>query len=196
MLGHSSGRFLEEQAGWPQALIQNPRAASRWGASFGGLVILFMARGGRRRGIGGGPGHHARLTTRERLDGPSVPSLSHTRFPGSAWLRVARNVPSNARVRADYLAPCAATQSAAALVIEADSISMIGRRRPDGVAAPTHGMAARRKVTHRIPSGLPTTPTSLDRRALLWSNGGWGWGFQFSPDQVCQDRLDLVAAGT
>ena len=35
-----------------------------------------MARGGPRRGIGGGPVHHAGLNKRERLAGPSVPSFA------------------------------------------------------------------------------------------------------------------------
>jgi hypothetical protein len=41
-----------------------------------------VARGGPRRGIGGGPIHHARLKKVERLAGPSVPSLAtpHTEF--------------------------------------------------------------------------------------------------------------------
>ena len=48
--------------------------------------------------------------------------------PGSIRLRVFRSVPSGVGVRANYLAPRPATQCAAVLVIEADSISMIGPR--------------------------------------------------------------------
>ena len=59
-----------------QALIQNSRAASRGGLRLGGLVILFVAHGGPRQGIGGGPVHHAGLDKRERLAGPSVPSFA------------------------------------------------------------------------------------------------------------------------
>ena len=59
-----------------QALIQNSRAASRGGLRLGGLVILFVAHGGPRQGIGGGPVHQAGLDKRERLAGPSVPSFT------------------------------------------------------------------------------------------------------------------------
>ena len=61
---------------WLQALIQNPRAASCGGLRLGGLVILFVARGGLWRGIGGGPIHHAGLNKLERLAGPSVLSFA------------------------------------------------------------------------------------------------------------------------
>ena len=36
--------------------------------------ILFVARGGLQRGIGGSPVHHTGLNKLERLDGPSAPS--------------------------------------------------------------------------------------------------------------------------
>ena len=54
----------------------DPESASSYlrGLRLGGLVILFVARGGPRRGIGGGPVHHAGLNKLERLAGPSVPS--------------------------------------------------------------------------------------------------------------------------
>jgi hypothetical protein len=54
----------------------DPESASSFlrGLRLGGLVILFVARGGPRRGIGGGPVHHAGLNNLERLAGPSVPS--------------------------------------------------------------------------------------------------------------------------
>ena len=44
--------------------------------------ILFVARCGPRRRIGGGPVHHAGLNNLERLAGPSVPSSATT----SSWL--------------------------------------------------------------------------------------------------------------
>ena len=52
----------------------DPESASSFprGLCLGGLVILFVARGGPRRGISGGPAHHAELNKRERLAGPSV----------------------------------------------------------------------------------------------------------------------------
>ena len=55
----------------------DPDTASSFlrGLRLGGLVILFVARGGPRRGIGGGPAHHAGLNQRERLAGASVPSF-------------------------------------------------------------------------------------------------------------------------
>jgi hypothetical protein len=37
---------------------------------------VFVARGGLRRGIGGGPVSHAKLSKLERLAGPSVPSAA------------------------------------------------------------------------------------------------------------------------
>ncbi len=54
------------------------------GLRLGGLVILFVARGGPWRGIGGGPVHHAELNKRERLAGPSVPSFATPNF----WLEL------------------------------------------------------------------------------------------------------------
>jgi hypothetical protein len=75
VLGDSSGRFLKERARVDlEALIQNPQAASCGGLRLGGLVILFVARGGPRRGIGGGPVHHVGFYKLERLAAPSVPS--------------------------------------------------------------------------------------------------------------------------
>src|SRR5208282_5016543 len=54
----------------------DPETASSFlrGLRLGGLVTLFVARGGPRRGIGGGPVHHAGLNKLERLAGPSAPS--------------------------------------------------------------------------------------------------------------------------
>jgi hypothetical protein len=43
-----------------------------WRIRLGGLVNLFVARGGSRQGTGGGPVHHARPNKRERLAEPSV----------------------------------------------------------------------------------------------------------------------------
>jgi hypothetical protein len=56
----------------------DPESASSFlrGLRLGGLVILFVARGGPRRGIGGGPVYHAELNKLERLAGPSVPSAA------------------------------------------------------------------------------------------------------------------------
>src|SRR5271169_5720862 len=59
-------------------------SSSLRGLRLGGLVILFVARGGPWRGIGGGPVHHAALIQRERLAGPSVPSSA---TPNS-WLHL------------------------------------------------------------------------------------------------------------
>jgi hypothetical protein len=55
-----------------------PESASSFlrGLRLGGLAILFVARGGPRRGIGGGPVHHAGLNKHERLAGPSVPNFA------------------------------------------------------------------------------------------------------------------------
>jgi len=54
----------------------DPETASSFlrGLRLGGLAILFVARGGPRRGIGGGSDHHAGLNKLERLAGPTVPS--------------------------------------------------------------------------------------------------------------------------
>jgi hypothetical protein len=58
---------------------------------------------------------------------PTRPCQAQPRqIPGSNRLRVFRNVPSAAGVRADYVVPYPATRCAAVLVIETDSISMIG----------------------------------------------------------------------
>ncbi len=46
--------------------------------------------------------------------------------PGSIQLRAVRSVPSDAGVRANHVAPCTATRRAAVLLIETDSISVIG----------------------------------------------------------------------
>ena len=56
----------------------DPESASSFlrGHRLGGLVILFVARGGPWREIGGGPVHHAGANKRERLTGPSVPSFA------------------------------------------------------------------------------------------------------------------------
>ena len=72
LLNRSDPEATKSRLAWLQALIQNSQAASRGGLRLGGLVILFVARGGPRRGIGGGPVHHTRLSQRERLAGPSV----------------------------------------------------------------------------------------------------------------------------
>jgi hypothetical protein len=48
------------------------------------LVILLVARGGLRRGIGGGPVSHAKLRKLERLAGPSVPDSA----PPYSWLHL------------------------------------------------------------------------------------------------------------
>jgi hypothetical protein len=57
-----------------QALIQNPQAAPREGLRLDDLVTLFVARGGLRRGIGGGPVQHAVLNEVECLADPPLPS--------------------------------------------------------------------------------------------------------------------------
>jgi hypothetical protein len=86
---------------WPQALIQNPRAASRGGLRLGGLVILFAARGGPRQGIGGGPVHHAGLDKHERLAVPSVPSFA-TPYPwGDRTPRLSQRAERSSAARGD-----------------------------------------------------------------------------------------------
>ncbi len=107
----------------------DPESASSFlrGLRLGGLVILFVARGGPRRGIGGGPIHHARLNKRERLAGRSVPSFA---TPYS-WFDLTprfRSVPSDVGVCAADATPGAAAPCAAALVIETDFVSKIGPR--------------------------------------------------------------------
>jgi IstB-like ATP binding protein len=51
-------------------------SSSLRGLRLGGLVILFIARGGPWPGIGGGPVHHAGLSKRKRLADPSPPSFA------------------------------------------------------------------------------------------------------------------------
>ena len=73
----------------------DPESASSFlrGLRLGGLVTLFVARGGPRRGIGGGPDHHAGLKKLERLADPSVPSYA-TQYcmarPDSAFFATCR----------------------------------------------------------------------------------------------------------
>src|SRR5208282_1096263 len=54
----------------------DPEPASSFlrGLRLDDLVILFVARGGPQRGIGGGPVSHAKLSKLERLAGPSAPN--------------------------------------------------------------------------------------------------------------------------
>jgi hypothetical protein len=126
VLGHSSGRFLEERTRvGREALIQNPRAASCGALRLGGLVILFVARGGPRRGIGGGPVRHAGLNQRERLAGPSVPSFA---TPNSRLAFTPRfSQRAERRWRARRLRQnLKTTNRAAVLLIENDSVPVIG----------------------------------------------------------------------
>jgi hypothetical protein len=77
VLGHSSGRFLAERTHVRPRLFSRIRKQSaRGGLRLRGLIILFVAHGGPRRGIGGGPVHRAERNKRERLAGPSVPSFA------------------------------------------------------------------------------------------------------------------------
>jgi hypothetical protein len=72
----------------------------------------------------------ALLTTPDSTSANARPARPYQalprQIPGSNGLRVFRNVPSDIGVRADQVAPRVATLCAAALVIETDSVSMIG----------------------------------------------------------------------
>jgi hypothetical protein len=76
VLGHSSGRFLEERAGVapgpdPECASSSLRGASFWRS---GHPVCGPWRSA--AGIGGGHVRHAELNKRERLAGPSVPSFA------------------------------------------------------------------------------------------------------------------------
>jgi len=87
-----------------------------------------VARGGPRRGIGGGPVHHAGLNKRERLADPSVPSFA---TPNS-WFAFAPRCSQRAERRRHTRRSrptLKTTNRAAVLLIETDSISLIGPTR-------------------------------------------------------------------
>ncbi len=167
----------------------DPESASSFlrGLRLGGLVILFVARGGPRRGIGGGPIHHARLNKRERLAGRSVPSFA---TPYS-WFDLTprfRSVPSDVGVRAADATPGAAAPCAAALVIETDFVSKIGptlavcenpmRERKDA-ASPGHVIAFISGPARRVPcNGSPClfSVENIQRQLeLKWATVGLAW---------------------
>jgi len=84
-----------------------------------------VARGGPRRGIGGGPVHHAGLNKRERLAGPSVPSFA---TPNS-WFAITPRFSQRAERRRHTRRSrptLKTTNRAAVQLIETDSISLIG----------------------------------------------------------------------
>jgi len=112
-------------------MLTSHRVLGTYSANFGTrqgvptMVILFAARGGPRRGIGGGPVHHAKLNKRERLAGPSVPNfatpnsrLAFTpRFAQRAERR--RRTPRLRHTLSSHQPRCRP-------VIETDSVSLIG----------------------------------------------------------------------
>jgi len=84
-----------------------------------------VARGGPRRGIGGGPVHHAELNKRERLAGPSVPSFGTPNSWFDLTPRFSQRAERRQRTRRSRLTP-KTNYRAAVLLIETDSISVIG----------------------------------------------------------------------
>ena len=125
----SLGRLVPRRAGprWLQALIQNPRAASRGKLRLDGLIILFVACDGPRRGIGGGPVHHAGLNRHERLADPSVPSFATPNSWFDLTPRFSQRAERRRRTRRLRHAH-SATERAAVELIETNSISVIGPR--------------------------------------------------------------------
>jgi hypothetical protein len=118
-------------------------SSSLRGLRFGGLVILFVARGGPRRGIGGGPVHHAELNKYERLAGPSVPSFA---TPNS-WFDLTPRFSQRAerRQRAHRLRHALSShQRAAVQLIETDSMSGFFRTFDDRALAQHFARALKR----------------------------------------------------
>ena len=106
-----------------------------------------MARGGPQRGIGGGPVHHAGLNQRERLAGPSVPSFATPNSRFDLTPRFSQRAERRRRTRR-LRRTRPATHRAAVLLIETDSISMIG---------PTTGQSSFSFVSCN--GGTPRKPT-------------------------------------
>jgi hypothetical protein len=85
-----------------------------------------VARGGPRRGFGGGPVHHAGLNQRERLAGPSVPSFATPNSWFDFTPRFSQRAERRPRTRRSRPA-LKTTNRAAVLLIETDSISGFSR---------------------------------------------------------------------
>ena len=109
----------------PQALVQDPQAVPREELRLGDLVILSRSAIARDERIGGGPIHHAASPSLNAWPArPRHASSRHISPPTS--LRALRRVPSYTDVRAGHAVPCPATKRVAALLIETDSIPVIG----------------------------------------------------------------------
>ena len=91
----------------------------------GGLVILFAARGVRGKELAVALSTTPNSTSANAWPPRSFQALPRP-IPGSIGLRAFRSVPSGASVRADCVMPYPATERAAVLLIETDSISLIG----------------------------------------------------------------------
>ena len=138
----------------------DPESASSYlrGLRLGGLVILFVARGGPRRGIGGGPVHHAGLNKLERLAGPSVPS-SATPY---IWLDLTPRFLQRAEQRRTMRltrSGCTVRQSGAALMLKTGAESVIGPQIRNHGNPDTQDLARASSVsTFRLADNSPAHP--------------------------------------